>query len=91
MRSQYGIIISIIAGAIIGLLIRNYSFNPYLIAGAIAGVGIIGVMIGFYADYSANFDLRGDEPILVKSLVTNVLGVVFGAILSIILIVFGGI
>ena len=91
MRSQYGIIISIIAGAIIGLLIRNYSFNPYLIAGAIAGVGIIGVMIGFYADYSANFDLRDDEPVLVKSLVTNVLGVVCGAILSIILIVFGGI
>ena len=91
MRSQYGIIISIIAGAIIGLLIRNYSFNPYLIAGAIAGVGIIGVMIGFYADYSANFDLRDDEPILVKSLVTNVLGVICGAILSIILIVFGGI
>lgn len=91
MRSQYGIIISIIAGAIIGLLIRNYSFNPYLIAGAIAGVGIIGVMIGFYADYSANFDLRDDEPILVKSLVMNVLGVVCGAILSIILIVFGGI
>lgn len=91
MRSQYGIIISIIAGAIIGLLIRNYSFNPYLIAGAIAGVGIIGVMIGFYADYSANFDLRGEEPILVKSLVMNVLGVVCGAILSIILIVFGGI
>lgn len=91
MRSQYGIIISIIVGAIIGLLIRNYSFNPYLIAGAIAGVGIIGVMIGFYADYSANFDLRDDEPILVKSLVMNVLGVVCGAILSIILIVFGGI
>jgi len=91
MRSQYGIIISVIAGAIIGLLIKNHSFNPYLIAGAIAGVGFIGVLIGFYVDYTMNFDLRDDEPILVKSLVMNVLGVVCGSVLSIILIVFGGI
>ncbi len=91
MRSQYGIIISVIAGAVIGLLIKNYSFNPYLIAGAIAGVGFIGVLIGFYVDYTMNFDLRDDEPVLVKSLVMNVLGVICGTVISIILIMFGGI
>ena len=86
-----GTIVSVIAGAIAGIMFKNMLINPQLMPLAIAFVGIMGVLIGFYIDYTANYQQRNDEPVLVRSFVFNVIGLICGCVLAVVLIVLGGI
>lgn len=79
-----------IAGAIAGIMMRNADTYPALFMPA-AIVCMVGILIGFYIDYNANYHHRDDEPVMVRSIVFNVLSVVGGFILTIGLIILGGI